>query len=305
MGNRRENVVDLNTMFNINESDWYEIISWAKLSHDEDKNEISGLATALPNDKGIYTIRDIEILKQENSASNTELDGDEVTKYKMKYGMKYQNPDMKFVWWHSHHTMDAFWSGTDLKEINAWKNTSFSLALVVNLKEEYKFRVSLWKAGNLDLEQHFDIPLNIIRSTGVKITKGMKKKYKELCEDDSPHVFVGGNYNVRQGTIWNTHIDTTKIEQYNQVLKKIGSVNDSFMQNELSFKDWKKELKEVQSKLNEFKIKDYKVIIPEGNKQEVISELMHTMPESYLEFKDNQVELNYQTSDYRQNGWYY
>ena len=73
--------MDLKQMFYIQETDWYEIISWAKLSYDEDKNEISGLATAVPNKDGIYSIQDVEILKQENSGSNTELDGDAVAEY--------------------------------------------------------------------------------------------------------------------------------------------------------------------------------------------------------------------------------
>ena len=74
----------LNKMFCIAEKDWYKIISWATIAYDEDKNEISGLATAVPNKEGIYTVGDIEILKQENSGSNTELEASSVTDYKMK-----------------------------------------------------------------------------------------------------------------------------------------------------------------------------------------------------------------------------
>ena len=82
--------MDLDKLFCITEKDWYKIISWAQIAHDEDKNEISGLATAVPNKDGIYTVSDIEILKQENSGSNTELEADSVTEYKMKHALKYR-----------------------------------------------------------------------------------------------------------------------------------------------------------------------------------------------------------------------
>jgi len=187
--------VELDKLFCITEKDWYKVISWAQIAYDEDKNEISGLATAVPSKDGIYTVGDIEILKQKNTGTNTELDGDAVADYKMRYAMKYKNPGIKFVWWHSHHTMGAFWSGTDEKEIEAWKNESFSLALVVNLKQEYKFRVSLWKASGLNIEEHYDINLNIVRKDGIQITEDMQKQYKKLCEDKCSNVVVYNGWN--------------------------------------------------------------------------------------------------------------
>ena len=90
--------------------------------------------TAIPQKDGRIEVGNVEILKQENTGTNTELDGEAVSEYMMRYAMKYKDKNMKFVWWHSHHTMGAFWSGTDEKEIDAWKNESYSLALVINLK---------------------------------------------------------------------------------------------------------------------------------------------------------------------------
>ena len=148
--------MELENMFYILEKEWYTLQKWAKMAHDEDKNEISGLMTAVPQKDGRFKLDDVEILKQENTSTNTELDGDAVSAYMMKYGMKY-------VWWHSHHTMGAFWSGTDTNEIDAWKNNSFSLALVINLREEYVFRVSVWKANGLPIQEHYDTNLTIER----------------------------------------------------------------------------------------------------------------------------------------------
>ena len=288
----------LEQMFHIKEKSWYEIISWAKIAYDEDKNEISGLATAVPNKEGYFILSDVEILKQENSGSNTELDGDAVTAYKMKYGMKYKNPNMKFVWWHSHHTMEAFWSGTDEKEINAWENDSFSLALVVNLKEEYKFRVSLWKAAGLNIEQHYDIPLNIMRTSGVNVTEPMKKMYKELCSDKHSYV----HHRINQGQInkWNNSFKKNtptwnNVNNYHRLLEAIESANDEFMDGSKNLSDWKTELNTIQDQLDVSNITDFKLNPPKGNKQVIINTLMTMLPEEMVEFKDNDLKESYQS----------
>ena len=308
----------LNNMFCINEKDWYKIISWAQLAYDEDKNEISGLATAVPNKEGIYTVGDIEILKQENSGTNTELEASSVTDYKMKYGMKYKNPKMKFVWWHSHHTMGAFWSGTDEKEIEAWKNDSFSLALVVNLKQEYLFRVSLWKASGLEIEQHYDIPLNIVRKDGINVTKDMKKQYEELCSNKVSGVRLNNGYTyynrgINQQNLWqhygnmdkNIHHDKVTLKDqtnYSEVCEAIEECSDKFIAGELSLNKFKKSLKKIQSRMDEYKITDYKISIPQGNKNEILNSLQFIFPEELLEFKDMMTSRAYKNEG-EHYGW--
>ena len=291
--------MQLEEMFHIKEKSWYEIISWAKLAYDEDKNEISGLATAVPDKDGFFIIGDVEIMKQENSGSNTELDGDAVAEYKMKYGMKHKNPNMKFVWWHSHHTMDAFWSGTDVKEIEAWENDSFSLALVVNLKEEYKFRVSVWKAAGLNIAQHYDIPLSILRKNGIKVTDKMKEEYEELCSDKHSYVTHHNNWkNNNQTTIWNNSFkksgpDWNDLNKYSRTLELIESAMDEFMSDSLSFKDFNDQMKFLNSEIKNHKIKDYKIKIPKGSKQALINKIESCFPEDLLEFKDNDTKESY------------
>ena len=303
--------MELNRLFCIKEKDWYKIISWAQIAYDEDKNEISGLATAVPNKDGIYTVGDIEILKQENSGTNTELDGDSVTEYKMKYGMKHKNPGMKFVWWHSHHTMGAFWSGTDENEIEAWKNDSFSLALVVNLKQEYKFRVSLWNASGLDIEQHYDTSLNIIRQDGVQITDDMKKQYKKLCSDKTSAVVTYNrgyvHYNNRsQGNLWSNNVNDKMVLKdrvyYKQVCESLEERIDDFMGGEGSLTKFKKELKNLQEQMNEHKITDYKIVIPKGNKNDLVNKFQFILPHELLEFKDEISKNEYDKED--DYGWY-
>ena len=75
--------MELKNMFYIDEKDWHELQGWAGLAYQKDKNEISGLMTAIPQKDGRFKITDVEILKQENSGTSTELDADAVAAYKM------------------------------------------------------------------------------------------------------------------------------------------------------------------------------------------------------------------------------
>jgi hypothetical protein len=168
--------------FIIQEKAWNTMQQYAKIAHKEDGNEISGLMPYKMikhpvSDENVYELFDPVILKQENTGATTELDGEAIRDYQIKAGMKY-GTDIKFCWWHSHHTMDAFWSGTDKNEINAWENDSWSLALVVNLFQEYKLNVSVWHP----VKYSEDVRLEIIRSMP-KETKKQLKEYEELCSN--------------------------------------------------------------------------------------------------------------------------
>ena len=281
--------MDLKDMFYISEKDWYKLQGWATIAYEKDKNEISGLMTAIPQEDGRILVSNVEILKQENSTTNTELDGEAVTKYMMKYGMKYNNPNMKFVWWHSHHTMGAFWSGTDTNEIEAWKNTSYSLALVINLKEEYLFRVSFWQNSGLPIEQHVDTTLTIEREVPkINITKAMEKQYEKLC--DNKVTMVNRNWQMNQVNLWNQQKDKHKHEDnYALLLEAVESLQDDFVSGTIKYVDFKKEIitlnKQAKERKLPFKVKTFTE--PAGK---VLNLLMTKMPDELIEFDNNKIK---------------
>ena len=192
--------------FIIYEEAWNTMQQYASIAYDTDKNEISGITCLRKVEhpktgKNVWELFDPIILKQENTGVTTELDKDALTEYYVKTAVKHHPENIRFCWWHSHHTMAAFWSGTDLKEINAWKNDSWSLALVVNLFGDYCLNVSTWDP----VEHTEDVPLEIIREA-IKPTAEQIKEYKELCSSPAP---VIQTYNR---TNW-----TNKYRQTNQV----------------------------------------------------------------------------------------
>ena len=296
----------IENMFYIHEKEWHELQAWAGLAYEEDKNEISGLMTAVPDKHGRFKLGDVEILKQENGGTSTELDADSVAQYKMKYAMKYKNKYMKYVWWHSHHTMGAFWSGTDEKEIDAWKNSSFSLALVINLREEYKFRVSIWNANGLPLEKHIDTSLEIIRGAKPKITSKMKTLYKELCEDKAKHVttYVGGR---QWHNGWQTNLlkasSQLDIDNYSRMKSEVESLVDDFMSDTLPWKKFKSNIKELRKEC-EAKGYHFKVMEVNITKNEALMALQTTMPEEFFEFDNNGLKWQYERANDRYyGGW--
>ena len=265
--------------------------------------------TAVPDKEGRFKLSNVEILKQENGGTSTELDADAVAAYKIKYAMKYQTKHMKYVWWHSHHTMGAFWSGTDENEIDAWKNSSFSLALVVNLREEYVFRVSIWNANGIPLEQHIDTSLEIIRGAKPVVTAKMKTLYKNLCEKSTSNVITYGGYgyNRHRGITngYQTNLlakNSLDLPNFRRMHKNVDSLTEDFMQDTLKFKEFKKEMKLLRNECVKEKY-DFKVKAIYCGKQEAMNDLMYLNADDMFDFDDNDKKLQYQQDNDWYGGW--
>ena len=160
---------------------WDKIINYAKAAYHTEKCEIGGMSIVTQDKDGDWTIQDPVILKQEIGGTTCDLDKEELAKYYTKMAVKYKDTNFRFCWWHSHHTMGAFWSGTDISSIEEYGEgeSDLSFALVVNLKEEYKCRVSVWKP----VEIHQDVELNILNNEpDIEIPLDIVAEVKEKCE---------------------------------------------------------------------------------------------------------------------------
>tara|TARA_R110000744_G_scaffold49752_3_gene107975 strand:+ start:258 stop:1181 length:924 start_codon:yes stop_codon:yes gene_type:complete len=162
--------------FYINQKDWDKMQKYAQAAHDTEKSEIGGMLIAVEDKSGDWELKDPVILKQDISPSNCVLDQTELANYYSKIGAKMGEQNFRFVWWHSHHTMKAFWSATDLAAIQESSDSDFSFALVINLREEYELRVSVWKP----FEIHEDVELNIINEAK-KISKSILDEVADKC----------------------------------------------------------------------------------------------------------------------------
>jgi len=200
--------------FYINQKDWDKMQKYAQAAHDTEKSEIGGMLIAVEDKDGDWELKDPVIVKQDISPSNCVLDQTELANYYSKIGAKMGDQNFRFVWWHSHHTMKAFWSGTDLAAIEESNESDFSFALVINLKEEYKFRVSVWKPFTI----HEDIEINIINEAK-KISKKILEEVADKCSKIA-YSYAKTTYPPLGKSNQMTLMDTTKVggPSYNQEL---------------------------------------------------------------------------------------
>ena len=292
-------------MFSIKQKAWNELQSWARLAYEKDKNEISGLLIAMPDDEGNYELIFPDILKQENSGTSTELDAEAVQEWSVKMKLKldrmprYKGRDFRYVWWHSHHTMGAFWSGTDLKEIEAWGNMcDFSIALVINLKEEYLLRISYWKP----IEVHQDVELEILRPKATKENKVMLEKYEKLCSDKTNIVTTYGGYQRmnsqawgNQTHLWNnkTHsvspdkINESAIKEYKDFVISLDSLKDNADHQLITKEEWVSTCKKLNNDISKRPYEINKKFYT-GNFEEEVESLFDI--EDMIEFQSDEIE---------------
>tara|TARA_Y100001938_G_scaffold107963_1_gene147510 strand:- start:504 stop:1457 length:954 start_codon:yes stop_codon:yes gene_type:complete len=194
----------------IHKESWDKIINYSKAAYVTEKAEIGGMAVVTQDKDGDWTIENPVILKQEIAGTTCDLDKEELATYYTQMAMKYKDQKFRFCWWHSHHTMDAFWSGTDLSSIDEYGEgeSDVSFALVVNLKEEYKCRVSVWKpvvvhmdvdVKILDDTPEIEIPLEIVTEVKAKCSKRSLSSYQTggaVLPSNGKQLTIGsGRYN--------------------------------------------------------------------------------------------------------------
>ena len=167
----------MQTGYYISKKDYDTIINYAQAAYDTMKAEIGGMAICYQDKDGDWIVTDPVILKQDVTGSTCDLDKEELANYYCKAAKKHKKKNFRFCWWHSHHTMDVFWSSTDIKGIEEYSDGDMSFALVVNLKRENKFRTSMWKP----VVMHEDTTLEILDQKGSSVPKKILKEVDKLC----------------------------------------------------------------------------------------------------------------------------
>ena len=158
--------------------------------------------------------------------------------------------------------MKAFWSGTDLTAIKEYSDGDFSFALVVNLDEEYKLRVSVWKP----FEVHEDVDLSIITKEK-KVPQRIQDEVADKCSRIIPQytTYNKGKYTVGKSSQM-TLMDTkdTKVGglKYNKELSgdspdyiyaynMIEEMNKRFCDGRVTYEGWILMAKDVNKLLKE------------------------------------------------------
>jgi hypothetical protein len=120
------------------------------------KVEVGGMGYAFKQDDGSLLWRDAFLIPQEVSSSEVDFEktgGDQrAIERAVEDGVL---DDPRFVWvsWHSHHTMKAFWSGTDDSRIAAMSKVGITrmLSFVGTHSGEYEMRFDLFGVEEHDV----------------------------------------------------------------------------------------------------------------------------------------------------------
>ena len=254
--------------FFISKNDWKKIIQYAESSYRQFKAEIGGQCVVVEDAEGNFWLKDPVILKQEVSSGNCDLDEEALAIHYGKMAEKYGD-DIRHCWWHSHHTMGAFWSGTDHNTIMANETDDFSVSLVVNLKQEYKLRVQMF----YPIQAEVNVPLCI--EDEIPQSKAIDKEVADKCEKETTTIVTYGghnrhghskaqrelfdyNYGFTYGhTVYDNDCDFKSLtsEQYTQLMKFIDELAERFYDNKISYEEYKKETKEANKKLKKHNLR--------------------------------------------------
>ena len=191
----------MDTGYYISKKDYNTIINYATAAYETMKCEIGGMSICYQDEDGDWIVTDPVILKQKVTGSTCDLDQDKLADYYCKAAKKHGKKNFRFCWWHSHHTMGVFWSGTDVKGINEYSDGDLSFALVVNLKRENKFRISMWNP----VIMHEDTTLQILESKGSSVPKKILKEVEELCTKPTYTTYKPGDWKKKdnkQSDLW-------------------------------------------------------------------------------------------------------
>ena len=275
----------MNQSFYTTEANWQKLHDYAQIAHDTYKSEIGGMLVAVEDKDGDWILEDPVILKQEISYSNCVLDKEALALYYTKAGVKHKNSNFRFVWWHSHHIMDAFWSGTDLTAIKEYSDGDFSFALVINLKGKHIFRVSSWKP----FEMHVDTKVQLLEGITRKIPKSITNAVEKNCTKPVFN-YKHAKYN-KNTSLYTNHaayanpnqtslIKATNIDsdmEAKRAVELVTSLNYRFAAGELTFKEWVRIVEAYNLKMNDWYIDD---VIDEA---QLKKDVVHRKSEDFIE----------------------
>lgn len=94
--------------------------------------EIAGMGAIEVRDDGNMWVTDIAIYEQKVTGGTADLSPEALAKFQTELIKEGKSPKNWYLWWHSHATMAAFFSGTDTGTIDSSSEFDHVVSLVVN-----------------------------------------------------------------------------------------------------------------------------------------------------------------------------
>ena len=186
------------------------------------------------------------------------------------------------------------------------KNSSWSIALVINLRQEYCLNVSTWDP----VEHSEDVPLEILRDMH-EPSKEMIAEYKEKCSDIVHSVSISyksgygyGNYHGQLSMIgkepekaktltWDVNCTKADIMMvFSNTGEWLDDLNGEYITDKVQYPEYKKKIFACNKRLKEVNARFKIRILP---KAKLNNACMHTEPEGFFEYDNDETEMAYQT----------
>lgn len=118
--------------------------------------EVAGMGKVEVRDDGNLWVLDVAIYDQEVTAGTADLSTEALASFLNELVKKGENPRQWYLWWHSHHTMAAFFSGTDTGTIESSTEFDHVLSLVVNRRRERRARFDTHRINGLPIRMSLE-----------------------------------------------------------------------------------------------------------------------------------------------------
>src|SRR3990167_8620510 len=169
--------------------------AWEKINayiHGVD-GEISGLGRATLEGSDVV-VSDVFIWKQTCTGASSEVEGNAHSENEAMVELIRELVIAKIpvselcVLWHSHHTMQAFFSSTDVQTLDEWVTDRFIVAVVGNVAGDFKamIRVPAKTAfGSRDVVFK-DVAVNFQRTSNTELEEEIERNIKEKVSFPKP-----------------------------------------------------------------------------------------------------------------------
>jgi len=140
--------------------------------------EVSGLGTVEEFDGG-FLVTDLFLPKQTCFPGGTDLDQDSVATLIMELDQTGKDVGTLRFWWHSHGSLDVFWSGTDEECINNLANGDYVLSLVTNKRGQVLARLDIFRPVRVVVDE---VSVSV-RSRGQSLRDQCRREVEERVDN--------------------------------------------------------------------------------------------------------------------------
>jgi len=137
-------------------------------------DEVSGLGEVERIGRN-FLITSVQIFNQDVTGASTELDKEAVHAFLLALIMEKKDPKKFKLWWHSHVSGEAFWSGTDDETADSFDN-EWMISIVGNNRGDYRVRFDLYDPIRVKID---GIPLREYHPISTALRDEVRAELKE------------------------------------------------------------------------------------------------------------------------------